>query len=89
MKAKEKAKEMLNKFSNIQQQIEWTKDKQLMELCGERNEALGEQGEYYWNELAKQSAIITVNEMIKFHLIYGLEKKLEYWQEVKNEIQKL
>lgn len=89
MKAKEKAKEMLNKFSNIQQQIEWTKDKQLMELCGERNEALGEQGEYYWNELAKQSAIITVDEILKITWVDKFLSVEDYWQQVKQEIEKL
>lgn len=65
MTAKEKAEELVNKFAKIQEQIEWTKDKQLMELCGERNDELGEEGEYYWHELAKQSALIAVDELLE------------------------
>jgi hypothetical protein len=65
MTAKDKAQDLVNKFAKIQEKIDWTEDKQLMELCGERNEALGQQGEYYWNELAKQSALIAVDSILK------------------------
>jgi ribulose bisphosphate carboxylase small subunit len=40
----------------------------------------------------KQCALITVDEMmhqIRFHLAYGYQKQLEYWQQVKNEIEQL
>jgi|688.fasta_scaffold1542640_1 hypothetical protein len=39
---------------------------------------------------AKQCALIAVNEMmhqIRFHLAYGYEKQLEYWNEVKHELE--
>lgn len=86
MTAKEKAEELVNKFAKIQEQIEWTKDKQLMELCGERNEALGEEGEYYWHELAKQSALIAVDEILQ-HI--GTNSETHVWMKVKQVIKKL
>jgi ribosomal 30S subunit maturation factor RimM len=85
MTAKDKAQELVNKFAKIQQQIDWTKDKQLMELCGERNDALGQEGEYYWNELAKQSALIAVDEIISF--MHCSESHI--WTKVKRQIEKL
>lgn len=96
MTAKEKAEELVNKFAKIQEQIEWTKDKQLMELCGERNDDLGEEGEYYWHELAKKSALIAVDEildalnsdLIDYSGLYRYEAN-DYWLDVKHEIEKL
>jgi hypothetical protein len=86
MTAKDKAQDLVNKFAKIQEKIDWTGDKQLMELCGERNEALGEQGEYYWNQLAKQSALIAVDEIISV-IVHHSEAHI--WIKVKQEITKL
>ena len=88
MTAREKAEYLVNKFTAIQEQIEWTKDKQLMELCGERNDELGDEGEYYWKQLAKQSAIIAVDEIISNRLRIPSIDKL-YWRSVKQHIQQL
>jgi hypothetical protein len=41
---------------------------------------------------AKQCALIAVDEMmhmVRFNLFYNYEKHLEYWQQVKTEIEKL
>ena len=86
MTVKQKAEDLVNEFAKIQQQIEWTDDKQLMELCGERNEALGEQGEYYWHELAKQSALIAVDQIL---LQMGTGSETHFWMKVKQVIKKL
>lgn len=45
-----------------------------------------------YKENAKQCALIVVDEImhhIRWSLAYGYEKQLEYFQEVKNEIEKL
>ena len=91
MTPQEKAKDLVNKFTAIQEQIEWTKDKQLMELCGERNDALGDEGEYYWQQLANQCALIAVDEVINALHEHHWQNRLiiDYWNEVKIEIEKL
>lgn len=43
-------------------------------------------------EIGKQCALIAVDEImhyIRWHLSYGYEKQLEYYQEVKQEIENL
>jgi hypothetical protein len=43
-------------------------------------------------EKAKKCALIAVHELmhnIRFNLAYGYEKQLQYWNEVKEEINKL
>lgn len=93
MTAKEKAEDLVNKFAKIQEQIEWTKDKELMKLCGERNDELGDEGEYYWKQLAKLSALITVNEMLINDGWSSSRDEWErftiYWNDVKYEITQL
>lgn len=104
MTVREKAEYLVNKFTAIQEQIEWTKDKQLMELCGERNDELGDEGEYYWKQLAKQSAIIAVDEVLNLGLhdvgdyrndqassddFSTVTWYINYWQEVKQHIEQL
>lgn len=44
------------------------------------------------NNVAKQCALICVDELIyhiRFHLSYGYEKQIEYYKEVKQEINNL
>lgn len=90
MTAQEKAQDLVNKLVKIQEQIEWTDDKQLMK--------------YYWYQEAKKSALIAVDEIIRApheNLYTELvpsdaeetdwfwDKFDEYWKEVKQEIEKL
>jgi hypothetical protein len=93
MKVKEKAEDLVNKFAKIQEQIEWTKDKELMKLCGERNDELGDEGEYYWKQLAKNSALIAVSEMLINDGWSSSRDEWErftiYWNDVKYEITQL
>jgi len=86
MTAKEKAKELVGKLSALQLKIEWGNSKLKIEagLIYEKNNI-----EYnnYYDELAKQSALIAVDEIINnLPLISEIQ---EYWQEVKQEIEKL
>lgn len=81
MTTKEKAKELVDKYCNLQEKIEWGNDelKQNASLIYEKNNV--EYDKYYY-ELAKQSALIAVNELIK-------ETGSKYWYDVKLEIEKL
>ena len=58
------------------------------------NNELGEDVDLFWVELAKQCALIAVNEIITSNphsnpLNTNVESTMSYWQEVKQEIQKL
>lgn len=93
MTAQEKAKELVNKYLQIQHNIEWTKSKEFLDVCIANNETLGADGEFYWHELAKQCALIAVDEIL-FGLNAIADKYLElgmrtYWHEVKDELNKL
>jgi hypothetical protein len=97
MKPKEKAKELVDNFYQLAENIEWTTDNETKEKSGKFNEELGNDVLIYWNELAKQSALIAVDEIYKLKLIIGqhledIENKenyYSYWEEVKQEIQLL
>jgi len=68
MSEKEKAKDLVDKFSNIE------------------NAALRVLREPVLTNIAKKAALITVEEMIKY---CDTESDFKYWQEVKQEIEKL
>jgi hypothetical protein len=100
MNAQEKAKELVNKYLQIQHNIEWTKSKEFLDVCIANNETLGAEGEFYWHELAKQCALIAVDEMImqngelfllplQAEIIEHYKKTNSYLFEVKEEINKL
>ena len=97
MSAKEKAKELIDKYYKLAESIEWT-DKQTSEKAEKFNDELGTDVLKYWNELSKQSALIAVDEIIirtrsVDTMPYNCQKidenTKEYWQEVKQEIEKL
>jgi pyridoxine/pyridoxamine 5'-phosphate oxidase len=91
MKPKEKAKELFDKYYKLAESIEWT-DKQTSKKAEKMNDKLGQDVLFYWNELAKQSALIAVDLAIEESVLfeYGnpilLDKRLFYWQEVQQEI---
>jgi hypothetical protein len=90
MTPKEKAEELVDKYSNLQEKIEWGNDelKQNAGLIYEENNV--EYDKYYY-ELAKQCALIAVDEIIKNDKEnYGTDGfVVNYWEEVKKEIEKL
>ena len=91
MKPKEKAKELFDKYYEIAQSIEWT-DNETKVKAEKFNDELGTDVLKYWHELAKESALIAVDELIDQCWNYreiDLGLALEYWQEVKQEIEKL
>jgi len=78
MTPREKAEELFTKFADI--------------------EYLGVYGHYdgtwewissLWKQQAKESAIIAVDEIIKFGNEQGIREPMMYWYKVKQEIEKL
>jgi len=91
MTPREKAKELVDKYANLAESIEWT-DKQTSEKSEKFNDELGTDILIYWNELAKQSALIAVDEMLDFRNgLYINEGSLahKYLLDIKQEIEKL
>ena len=92
MTPKEKAKELVDKIYNLQSSIAWDTSNENKEKAAIFNDELGADVELYWHELAKQSAMLTVDEILNIDNIkpYILHKEIiEYWENVKQEINKL
>ena len=101
MTPKEKAQELVDKYYQLAESIEWT-DEQTSLKAEKFNDELGSDVLKYWNELSKQSALIAVDEIIKVCPYTSKENCetrqqlnadniyfVEYWNEVKQEIEKL
>jgi len=96
MTPKELAKELVDKYANLAESIEWT-DKETLKKAEKLNDKLGTDVLIYWNELAKQSALIAVDEILKsLSQVKWIDEEsidftsfFDYWQEVKQEIEKL
>ena len=83
----EKAQELVDKYYQLAESIEWT-DQETSKKAEKLNDELGTDVLIYWNELAKQSALIAVDEIItNRERIKGNDKL--YWQAVKQEIEQL
>ena len=91
MTPQEKAQELVDKYYQLAESIEWT-DKQTSLKAEKFNDELGSDVLKYWNELSKQSALIAVDEIINT-IEYSSQadelSKVNYWQEIKQEIEKL
>ena len=66
MSAKDKAKELIEKFYDIQAKIEQDTTNENKKKAESFNNELGEDVDLFWRELAKQSALIAVDEMINW-----------------------
>ena len=93
MTPKEKAEQLVANFLHIQESIDWTDNENMLIEFRDMNEKHSEEISVYWKELAKQCALIAVDEIIKADPIlpcdiYG-KSALMYWNEVKQEIEKL
>lgn len=86
MTPKEKAKELVDKIYNLQSSIAWDTSNENKEKAAIFNDELGADVELYWHELAKQSALFTVVEIVK---VVGYNYQVQYWQEVKHQIELL
>jgi hypothetical protein len=85
MTPKEKAQELVDKFYNLQTSIAWTTNDELKRQASIFNDELGEDVEIYWDKLAKQTAVIAVDEMI-YVLDRYADPVRKYWEDVKQEI---
>ena len=90
MKPKDKAKELYEKYYNIQGKIEWNTTTENKEKAENFNNELGEDVDLFWVELAKQSALIVVDEIVKeIDIIMIPNPFKQYWNKVKQEIKKI
>ena len=80
MTPKEKAKELFNNYYKLAESIEWT-DKETKVKAEQFNDQLGNDVLNYWHKLAKESALIAVDEIINerfYHNgIYEVDKKIK------------
>ena len=92
MKPTEKAKELFNRYYEMAESIEWT-DNETKVKAEKFNDELGTDVLKYWNELAKHSALIAVDEKIetlnKIKFVIDCIDLRQYYLEVKQEIEKL
>jgi hypothetical protein len=99
MTPKEKAQELFNKYFAVAESIEWT-NKETSAKAEIMNDELGPDVLIYWNELAKKSALIAVDEILDVipneyldvwqgETYMAINEDIAYWQEVKHEIEKL
>jgi hypothetical protein len=88
---KEKAKELVEKYFNIQEEIKWTNDDTIIKKYQEQYEEQSIEVEPYWKLLAKQCALIAVEELIQQQEGYnnGSFYPNDYWKRVKQEIELL
>ena len=93
MTPKEKAQQLVDRFYNLQSSIAWTTNDELKRQASIFNEELGEDVEIYWDKLAKQTAVIAVDEILNSfgtltngNVFYTTFNAIEYYQEVKQEI---
>jgi hypothetical protein len=78
MTAKEKAKELFDKFSDIDH----------LGILGKYN-GTWEFSSSLWRKQAKECALIAVDEILKNDTIFLYVHHLDFWKEVKQEIEKL
>lgn len=88
MTPKEKAKELVDKIYNLQSSIAWDTSNENKEKAAIFNDELGADVELYWHELAKQSAMLTVDEII-YLLDPFIDPIRTYWEVVKHELELL
>ena len=86
MTPKEKAKELIDKIYNLQSSIAWDTSNENKEKAAIFNDELGADVELYWHALAKQSAMLAVDEIVK---VVGYNSEVHVWQQVKQEIELL
>jgi NAD+--asparagine ADP-ribosyltransferase len=88
MTAKDKAKELVDYFYNLQEKIEWGND-DLKKEAGDIYEKNNIYYEEFYKELSKQSALKVVNEILEAQFVSIKLHEIEYWKNVKREIKKL
>ena len=89
MTPKAKAKKLFNTFYQLSESIEWTTDETIKQKAGEYNEELGPEVEKFWHEHSKRCALIAVDEIINEYWSHHNNNRVYWWEEVKQEIEKL
>ena len=89
MTPKEKAQELYEKYYNIQGKIERNTTTENKEKAENFNNELGEDVDLFWVELAKQCALIAVDEILNSSDWHNMQADFIYYQQVKQEIQEL
>ena len=90
MNATDKANELVDKYYRLAETIEWTEYNEKIVKAENFNNELGTDVLIYWNKLAQQSALIAVDEIMKAMDDVMLPNPFrQYWDEVKEEIEKL
>ena len=89
MTPKEKANELIQKYYQLAESIEWS-DNETMVKAEKFNDDLGSDVLRYWNELAKKSALLQVDEIIELlpEMAFG-NRYYDYFKQVKHEIELL
>ena len=90
MTPKEKAKELVDKYYQLAESIEWTADAETKAKAEQLNDELGNDVLKYWNLLAKESVLIAVDEILEMDLPILEEDAdtfYDSWEEVKQEIE--
>lgn len=85
---KEKAKELVDYFYNLQEEIEWGND-DLKKEAGDIYEKNHMYYEDFYKELSKQSAFKVVYEILNSNMINLHLHQMKYWENVKRKIKKL
>ena len=93
MTPKEKAEQLVANFLHIQESIDWTDNENMLIEFRDMNEKHSEEISVYWKELAKQCALIAVDEVLletddNYDSLHASDRRI-YWQNVKQEIEKL
>ena len=88
MTPKLKAKELVDNYYQLAENIEWTTDTETKEKAEKFNDELGNDVLIYWNKLAKQCALIAVDEILS-QFNWKPSSGSSYWDEVKQEIEAL
>jgi hypothetical protein len=89
MKAKDKAIDLYNNYILIQESIDWGCEK-LREEAGIIYHKNNDEYDEYYKQLAKQSALITVNEILNDIPDNDIHNsRIDFWKDVKIEIEKL
>ena len=83
---KNEALAILEKFSKVQDAIDFSTDQSIIDKCNKHNEELGEVGKRYYDLLAIESAKIAVDLIILTGNFDFPEDRL-YWKSVKKELE--
>lgn len=92
MTPKEQAQKLLYEFSKLAENINWTNE-ETMKKAELLNDELGEDILFYWHELARKSALMSVDYILnsepqKAYFLKGYWiTPNTYWQEVKEELE--